>query len=239
MKINAIHLIQLRNEEHYQYMTDFSDLVKANGADALGIKKLYASFTSLYKCESEALNQVQKSALTEEIAQADDKRDDTYRGLAYMVKSALNHFDSNVQAAAQRLQVVLDSYGNLAVKGYNEETAGIGKLVGELQTKYATDAASVSITDWAVQLNADNDAFVAKMNERYDENASQTQFKMKLVRNDIDEVYRQIIEMLNALILVTGIDAYLDFVNELNQRIEKYSVTIAQRQGRKSKSVAE
>ena len=74
------------------------------------------------------------------------------------------------------------------------------------------------------------------MNTRYTEESGKTMLQMKQVRTQIDASYRTITERINALILINGEADYANFVNELNQRIESYSVMLAQRKGRNAKN---
>ncbi len=235
MKIQKIHLINLRNEEHYQFQTDFKGLVDYYTAAALGIEVAYAVYLALYADESTALDMIRKSAITGKITEADLLRDITFRGLSDAVKAAGNHFNSSVKEAAARLQVALGHYGNLTLKPYDEETAAIAALITDLRTTYAPDAAITGITDWINELQANNTAFNTLKKERYTEKAGKTQLRMKEVRTEIDVAYRTIAERINALIIVNGEATYTEFVNELNQRIEQYNLVLAQRKGRNAK----
>ncbi len=235
MAIQKIHLIKLRNEEHYQFQTDFKGLVDHYTAAALGIEVAYAVYIVLYADEGTALDMIRKSAITGKITEADLLRDITFRGLRDAVKAAGNHFNPSVKEAADRLQVALDHYGNLTLKPYDEETAAIVALITDLRTTYAPDAALTGISDWINELQANNTAFDTLKKERYTEDAGKTQLRMKEVRTEIDATFRTITDRINALIIVNGEAAYTEFVNELNQRIEQYNLVIAQRKGRNAK----
>jgi len=152
------------------------------------------------------------------------------------VKSVLNHYDPDVRASAKRLQIVLDTYGNLAVKPYEAETGGLNSLIHDFTTTYAADVAKVTLTGWTTELQAKNKAFNDLKNSRYSEEAVKTLLRMKQERLKTDGIYRQITERLNALIVVEGEAAYLPFVNELNKRIEGYDNTVSIRRGKSKKS---
>lgn len=235
MKIQSIHLFHLRNEEHYQFQTDFKELVEHYTPTTLGIEVIYAAYLLLYADEGTALDVIRKSAVTSEITEADLRRDITFRGLSDAIKACGNHFKIEVKDAAARIQIVLDHYGSIISKSYDEETAAITSLITDLQTTYVTDAAKAGITDWVTELQANNTAFDILKKERYTEEAGKTQLKMKNVRSGIDVSYHTITDRINALIIVNGETTYKEFVNELNQRIEKYNLVLAQRKGRNAK----
>jgi hypothetical protein len=235
MAIADLHLNHLRNEEHYQFHTDFKKLIESNDPATLKIGALFTSYAQMYSNEGEALDLIRKSALTEDIAQADSYRDSIFRGMCDAVKSAEKHFNPATQQAATRLRVVLDHYGNVAVKGYDEETAAISKLVADLEKEYSADMAATGLTGWVSELKTRNNNFDALKKNRYSEASEKTMLRMKQVRVDIDNKYHEITNRINALIIVEGGAAYAAFVNEMNARINSYSKTLAQRKGRNAK----
>jgi hypothetical protein len=252
LKVKRFKNENLRNEESFQFYTVFIDLFEdgspkednpdADGTSgvpfspsALGIEELFAPFLVLYDKADEALELIRKSATTEKIAEADTTRDLVLRGFTEAVHSAVNHFDDAKRDAARRLQVVLGHYGNLAIKSYDEETAAIYNLLQELTGANAADVSLLGLTDWVVQLEADNKAFSALMEARYAENAGKTELRMKNVRKELDRCYRDIIDFIDAKALVNGEATYAPFVKELNTRVERFAAILAQRKGRNGK----
>ena len=58
---------------------------------------------------------------------------------------------------------------------------------------------------------------------------------MRFVRDKLCLIYRQLVERLNALIVVEGEAAYAGFVTELNKRIEGYDNTVSIRRAKGKK----
>lgn len=236
MKIARINLSSLRNEEHFQFQTEFKNEINLFGAKTLNIETAFATYLPLYDQEEKALQPIRKSATTEQLVDADTERDDIYRGLTDAVKSALNHFDPNKRAAASRLKVLFDQYGNVARKPYNEETAAINKIMVEVKGAYAADVAALAINDWFTMLETKNNAFDTLMKSRYSEEAGKTELRMNEVRLTVDTAYREVVDRIDALILINGHRGYENFTREHNARVEKYSNILAQRVGRKAKN---
>jgi len=232
MEITKINLSNLRNEEHFQFQTEFKDLVIQTGASTLNIETQFTDYQILYDQEEEALQVIRKSATTEQLAEADTDRDILTRGATDAVKSGLNHFSEEKRMAAARLKILLDQYGNISRKPYDEETAAIYKLVKESQGPYAADVTTLDMADWFTELNTKNLAFETLMKSRYSEEAAKTELRMKQVRIDIDAGYRGIADRLDALMLINGTSGYEAFVRELNSRADKYNDILAQRKGR-------
>ena len=232
MEISDFCLSRLRNEEHFQYNTDFTGLVVNATPVVLGIANQFSLYIPIYTSEGNALNVVQKSDVTNELVDCDAIRDTTFRGLSDSVKSACNHFNLGTKQAAIRIQLVFDEFGNVATKSYDEETAAINVLVSRLNQDYASDVATLGIADWLNELLSNNEIFDALMKRRYSQDVIKAQFHMKQVRFELDAAYRTITKRINALIIVNGEADYKVFVEELNQRIERYKDNLAIRAGK-------
>lgn len=232
MKITEFALSRLRNEEHFQFHTSFRDLVERMHPSTLKIEALFTVYLEAYANELEALNIIRKSLITDELVIADDVRDDVARGFYDAVKSGLNHFNAEVRMASRRIQVMLDTYGNIANKTYEAETGALNGMIKELTTTYSADVATAGYTGWVTELEAKNRAFDDLKNFRYSDEAAKTTLRMKQERVKTDNIYRQITERMNALIVVEGDAAYAGFVKELNERIQGFNNTIANRKAK-------
>lgn len=236
MEISAINLNNLRNEEHYKFHLDVTKLAAQYTPTVLGIEQKYPFYLAVFDAEAKALNVVQGSVLTDELIDADSERDDTFNGLSTTIKAALNHFDPETKAAANRLKLLFNTYGNLAVKPYDQETASIVKLVAELRGSYLADSTKLNLSGWVTELEAKNNAFEAIKQSRYTESTIKPQQNLKLARVDTDTAYRAIVKRIEASMELNGDTVYAGFVNELNARIGNYQQLLAQRQGRNAKA---
>ena len=233
--IKRIDLNQLRNNEHFQFQTEFKYLVAEYKPTTLKIETLFNnSYLPLYQNEDEALQKVMKNSNTEKREEADKQRDATFKGIASMVNAYLNHYDEEVAEAAYRLNILFDTYGNVATLPLNEETSAIYNLIQDLRGKYASDAEKVAIPTWINRLDADNAAYEALRKSSLNEDASRTELKMKQTRNEIDVVYRDIVNRLEALVLIEGETDYAEFVKRINLILDKYNHTLAQRKAIKN-----
>lgn len=239
MKIKYINLYLLRNGEHFQYHTDFKNLVEKYTAEKLSIKQQFEIYLKLYDHEDEVLEKIRKSAITQQITDADTTRDITFKGLTEVVVAAQKHFNTEVRECARKVQIVIDAYKDIVKLPYNEETAKIYNLVQDLQTVYATEIATMKIEDWVKELETNNKQFDALMNQRYEEQFAQTPTNAREIRSQIDLYYRTLVDIINTFSIVTPQQEYNDFIQELNVRIEYYNNTLAQRQGRGKKNKEE
>lgn len=236
MKILKLDFYKLRNEEWFQLFTEFRDLVLKYNPATLNIAELWATFLTLYADADTALEIIRKSADTARMIEADHVRDHTYRGFADAVKSACNHFDPDKRAAAEKLSILFNHFGNLARKASNEETAGIFNLLQELDNGAPGDTLPVDLLglrDWATRLAADNAAYEALVKDRNTEVASRSKLRMKEVRSKTQEVYYKLTERIEATTTLNGdVPPFADFGNEWNAFLKRYADVLAQRIGR-------
>lgn len=222
MEILDFSLSLLRNEEHHEFHAGFFELVNRFGVEPLGIPTLFPPYSQLFSAEGETLNFIRKNDITDDVVESDVERDTTLRGFNATIKSACNHFNADKRKAGERIQIVLDGFGNIAAKSYEAETTSINSLVSKLTRDYASDVTLLALNEWLDELLIRNTAFTDLTNERYTSETTKTQFRMKEIRLEVDAAYRAIIKRMNALVELNGSSAYSDFISELNLRIAKY-----------------
>ena len=233
MTISKIDNARLRNDEHFQFHTEFKDLVIKYGAETLKVKSQFETYLSLYEKEDEGVKKINKSALTAEIQDADKARDEIWNGIIKMNNAALKHFDADVQKAAGRLKIVFDTYGNISRKPLNEQTSAVYNVLQELQGKYAADVKAVGIEEWVNELLARNEVFSALVKDRYDETSLKTDVILKDARALLDKAYFTITDRIGAFVLLEGAELHEPFIRSLNVVIDKYNAALARRLGKK------
>lgn len=251
MKIQNLKLMHLRNDEHFQFFANFIELVNEFGAVELKIERQFDTLASLHSDEDEALKKILKSDFTRLLHEADSDRDGLFRGLAEANRTALNHFQSDVREAAFRLQIVFDTYGNVAKKGAAEEISAISSLINELVQNHKADMSTVGLNAWAEELNKRNRDF-NKLEMDRDAETAVHHAGTEEVRARLDEAYRKIIERISALVLlddgadngkgseetpgkirsVVEASPYSVFIAKLNATIERYNNVLSIRRGK-------
>jgi paraquat-inducible protein B len=226
----------LRNETHVELHTSVDSLIMQYTPEELGIKALYDVYKPLFEDEVTALDVIRRSELTAQIAALDQERDRLFRGLADSVKSNLNHFDAAKRTAAQKIEVVLERYGNIAAKTLDDETAAIEDLYRELQkTENAACVATLDLTMWLSKLVETSRSLENLMMQRYEEVSKRPNIHMRSTRKEVDKAFRGILDLLEALVRVKGSNTNKDFIAELNAIMERYKNILAQEEGRRLK----
>ncbi len=231
-----IDLHKLRNYEFFQFFVQFLRLVEEFGTEALKIKAVFEKFLLLFGQLDKALEVISKSDITPQIAEVDHRRDTTYKGFAEAVKSASKHFKPEMAEAARKLQIVIDHFGDFTKLPYNEETGKIYNLVQELQNeKYSPLVSMLNLTEWVNELVAINIEFDTLIKNRFDERLEKQELRVKAIRKEVEESYKEIAGDIEALCRVHKTEIYIDFINKLNIQITYYNNILLQRKGRAEK----
>jgi len=235
MKIETIATSMMRNDAHFQFHTEFKDLVIKFDADKLKIKSQFeGTYLPLYEQLDEIFKKIRKSALTEKIQEADALRDNMCIGINEISKTYLRHFDAEVCDAAKRVRVIVDTYGNIARKPLNEQTSAVYNLLQELQGKYKEDIKKIGLEEWVNQLQITNQQFDTLVKDRYDEEAAKTDAVMKAVRKELDTVYKNLCDIINVFAMIESDKEVLEsFIKTFNIIIAKYAAIMAQQAGKK------
>jgi hypothetical protein len=232
MKIRRIYLHRLRNEEWFNFFAEFKSFVEEVSPGTLNIVEQFTLFLALYADVDIALEKLRKSLYTTTIVSLDEQRDEIFRGLTAAVQSASHHFDSHMREAAEMLQPLWDHYGNLAAKPFNEETSGIVNFVQELRGNFAPAIQTLGLSEWVNELERRNNAFEALVLERNRDIAGKPDLNVLELRRKINRCYLDMVERIEAQILLQGEAQFAAFVKTLNTNIERYSATLNRRKGK-------
>jgi hypothetical protein len=227
---------ELRNEAHVAYNETVDGIVVKHNPQMLGISPQYDAFKTSLDTEVDVLDVIRKSEYTSEISAQDHVRDGIFRGFDNAVKSAEDHFNADKRKAAERIRAVLGHYGNIPAKTFDQETAALDDLERELNDHYAADVQLLGLTDWLMQLEIENQKFKLLMSERYVETARRPTTRMKSARNDTDRTLRVMLNMVESLATVNGVEMYHPLINEMNAVSERYKNQLAQAAGRRAKN---
>jgi len=232
MKVQSIRFEKMRNDEHFQFHTEFIELVNRSCASNLKVEALFEAYLQFYRRVDEALKKINKSALTEEIQKADKRRDKAFRGLLKQHSAGLIHFQPEVQQAAKKLSILFNTYGNLARKPLNEQTSAVYNLMQELRGAYAETVNTAGLRAWVDELETANLAFIELYRERQDETAQKPDFILSQERKNLDTAYRQLVQCLSALFIMEGKQLHAEFIRLLNTLVAKHKTLFAQRVGK-------
>lgn len=235
MKIKEIYLPYLSHGEHKAFHDHVITVVEEFTAATLDVEVVFEEYKKQFADENKAFMPMRKSATTAHLAAAHKRRGNIYRGLKFAVKSAGFHFNPEKEQAAHALKIVLNKFGNIKSKAYNEATAAAMLLANVCNKNYASEVALLGLGEWIAKLETVNTEFTGLMQSRNTERAQKTKLRMSKVRPNVDAAYHSLTERINALVEINGEEAYAPFIKRINVRIDKLRLTLAQHKGRLAK----
>ncbi|MDR0714017.1 MAG: DUF6261 family protein [Bacteroidales bacterium] len=221
----------LPNEQHFRFHTENDGLYTKYGVSALGIEPFILPFRSKLSDLDAALERIQKSAETERIALADQEFDRSFSGMHGYTHSCMNHFNSEVRRAAENMMIVFDHYGNIGKEAYRQELGSSFNLLQDLRAR-PDDLAALALEPWIAAHEQAANALAALLDARNVETSKQTDLIVRQTRRELDAIYQQITDRIDAMINLYGKDFVPGFVAEYNAHATEYKNKLAQHLGR-------
>jgi len=231
MSINKIHSNNLRNDEHFQFTSDNIDLLREYGPNTLGVNTLFDEYVLRFADEDEALKKILKSDYTRQLNLLDTARDNDFYVILTVVTAYLRHFMQEIREAATRLKIALDTFGNIARKGLNEQTSATTNLLQELKGKYKNEVALCRVKDVTDNMEMNNLEFIRVMKLRDDEITGRTEVVLREARAKVDETFSEICKRIDALVIVEGSAKYAEYIKKLNNLIDRHTKALKMRRG--------
>ena len=240
-QIEPLDLHSLRNNEHYQFMTDVDKLILRLTATELGLESSYPAFHTALGNEDTCMRAASSSDKSDQLDELDQKRDKIWSAIRMKVQATLLSPIAAEAESANRLKRVLEQYGNMRKLSYNEESAALTNLAADLKkTSNAEDLVKAGIHQWTDELQKGNEAFLQVFEERTEEYADRDSGDVRAARLIMDPMYESIVDRVNAaMVLEIASPAAITFANNLNELI-RYSknVVVTRRGKKKSKTIS-
>ena len=230
-KLTRLRTHALANEVHFRFHTENEALYTKYDPAALGIQPFIAPFRAGLSALDTALERIRKSADTARAAEADRDFDLSFSGLHEYARSCLHHFDPAVKRAAENLDVVFAHYGNIGKEAYRQELASSYNLMQDLRAR-KEEVTLLNLEPWMQAHEQAAAALAAILDERTGETAQQTELRAGQTRRELDAVYQQITDRIEAMINLNGRDFVPGFVAEYNAHALEYKNRLAQHLGR-------
>ena len=217
---------------HLSWMQRFQERVGTLIVTELGqdcpamIVSQNTALVAAVQAEDEAYRTITRSPLSEQIAEADQVRDNTFVGLRTMVE-ALGRVGTAAQkeAAPRVLQAMRDYQVNIS-EGYELESTHIAQLIQQLEVQpLSDDCTTLSITALVGQLKTENQQVQTLIAQRNEQQAGIDAQAMQRARQAADLVYVETVMVINAFAVVEqqqGVSPYDHAIDVINQDQEYY-----------------
>ena len=222
MKINAIKVANLTNGVHFMYHKNTLARIKAHGTIPTKCTKLVTLYESGLTEEDEALKVSQKNFLSDKISTADDLRDKLYQSYRTAVKAMLNYPVETIAEAAKVLWQHMKDYNIDTSAQLDRETGMLQNLTADLKGKFAEQVEALHLTEVVEKLTEANEQVNTLIEQRESEYANRKVGAMREARAKVDTAYKNLVQVINALVILDGEADYADFIKLQNQSIARY-----------------
>ncbi len=221
-EIENISLERMNNGAHFLFVSNIAARADADAKVKAKAANLITALKAAVTQEDDDLKISQKSLLTDDITSADSQRDMLYSGYKKAVSGFLNFPVEAIAKAAAELWQHMKDYGITPHMQLDKETGLLINFIADLEDKFSTQVATLSLTPFVTNLKAANEQVRALTASRTDERTTRMVGALKASRKASDEAYRTLIKMINALAMVEGEADYAAFIDYANTEIVHY-----------------
>lgn len=230
VKIKEFTIKNLHNEEDFGYQTLVDIETKHLTLEA------DQEMVRIYKVALLAYDQALKSSTrnshTDEVVDVDSLTNTAWRGLHAQVKVMFKHPNKEYRKTGTETNNIMDKYGDITRMGYNEKYGCAKNLLQDLNTLGEEKQKQISIYDWVVELQTRYDEYIVSKVARMEEDSYHVTGLIKDTRDNADGAYRTLVERVNALALINGVEAYERFITNINVIIDEAHAVLASRKTR-------
>ena len=217
---------------HLSWMQRFQERVGTLIVTELGqdcpamVTSQNTALVAAVQAEDEAYRTITRSPLSEQIAEADTVRDNTFVGLRTMVE-ALGRVGTAAQkeAAVRVLQAMRDYQVNIS-EGYELESTHIAQLIQQLEVSpLSDDCTTLAVSGLVAQLKTENQQVQTLIAQRNEQQAGIDMAAMQRARQQADLVYVETVMVINAFAVVEqqqGASPYDHAIDVINQDEDYY-----------------
>nr|WP_319267407.1 DUF6261 family protein [uncultured Draconibacterium sp.] len=233
-KIIRVVFSRFRNNDHYQFITEFLTRINTATPATLNIESKMPEFNAAYAAMDTVYKKSNSSDFTPLIGGADVKRDSYWSAIFMRLRATMMGPDEAEVEAAEKLKALFDLQGNVRTMPLKGESAALTNLIQDLESRiYSGYCTTVGITNWVGALKTENLTVQNLTEQRRQETVDQDNEEYKLLREAVDTAYENIVSRINALVELEMSTPELDnFIQLTNNQINDYENELAARQGR-------
>ena len=225
-KIKSIFLTKLAQNEAFGFLNDVSHQIE----DTFTVlPDCVNAFRLAQKAFDDALKTVDPVFSAADLTAADHDADMAWSGLNAYLKAMLVHPDTDVRDAAEKVYNVFNQYDNPTALAYATEYGIMERLIGELKTIPADVLNKANATAWVNALEVKCANFIQMYTLRIQDKATKVTGATKTARLNAINSYGEMINTMNALLIVAPTEELTRFATHLNELISAKQTAIKSR----------
>ena len=222
MKINAIKVANLTNGAHFTYHKNTLARIKAHATIPTKCAKLVSTYEANFAVEDEVLKVSQKSFLSDEINAKDNLRGKLYQSYRMAVKAMLNYPVEAIAEAAKILWQHMKDYNIDTSAQLDRETGMLQNLITDLKGKWAEHVETLHLTEVVEKLEEANEEVNTLIEQRENEYVNRKAGATREARAKVDAAYKDLVQVINALVILEGEADYAELIKLQNQSIARF-----------------
>lgn len=203
-------------------------LIGTTTAAALHVEGLEPPYTAAVETLSSIVNRPTTYVATQSRQDVDDRRDRFVGVIHQIINAHKTNPIAEKQAAAATLGALMAPYRSIARHQYAKETEEINGMLAVLEA-HSEETALLDLTDEVAGLKEANEAFEAVIDEKIaEEQARQavSDTDSKEATSAANNLYDQIVQVVNAYAIVSPTDEIEGFIDQLNATVAVYAAMI-------------
>lgn len=225
-KIKSISLSKLAQNEAFGFLNDVYHQIEDTFSE---FSDCITAFRQAQKAFDDALKTVDPALSAAELSAADRNADMAWSGLHAYLKAMLAHPDADVRDAAEKVYNVFNQYENPTALAYATEYGIMERLVDELKTIPADVLDKAQATAWVKDLETKCTNFIQMYSIRVQDKATKVTGATKTARLNAINSYGEMINTMNAMLIVAPTEELSRFAAHLNELISAKQTTIKSR----------
>ncbi|MDR1052627.1 MAG: DUF6261 family protein [Planctomycetaceae bacterium] len=221
IKFKALAFRPLPNEAHYQFFERATREVSQAGYTVIStLGQLVTDLNDWFVKETACVEWYRQSALTAAIADANKRLVYALVGFAAQVNGACYNTATAEATAAERLQIMLRSYGKVISKPYLQKVGAVEAILVHLNGDLLQDVQIVRLAEWITAIQSALDNFVNLMEQRETQSLNKPQQGFLEVRRGIEAVWHSIVTRVDSGAVLNTSPDFAELINKLNPEIE-------------------
>ena len=229
--ISNIHLAHLHTDEVLGFLTVVSEktTLVINAMATQGV----ATFKEAVSAFADVLKPNASNTHTMSKKEADREVDIIWSGMR-MYTDAMTRFpDDETERIALKAEAIIDKYGALNTMGYAKQYPNLQGLLADLSDIDSAELQSIGLDKWVNVLQTAYDNFMNAHDEQLTEDTAKGVGVVQDSRDNAQDGYYAFVQLINALVVVTGEADFAEFIDTINTLIVDYKALV---KGRKTKA---
>ena len=203
-------------------------LIGTTTAAALHVEGLEPQYEAAVETLSSIVNRPTTYVATQSRQDVDDRRDRFVGVIHQIINAHKTNPIAEKQAAAATLGALMAPYRSIARHQYAKETEEINGMLAVLEA-HSEETALLDLTDEVAGLKEANEAFEAVIDEKIAEEQARQAINdtdSKEAMSVANNLYDQIVQVVNAYAIVSPTDEIEGFIDQLNATVAVYAAMI-------------